>query len=205
MKAQEIIEKIRAEVERRNGYISVTHFVEELLSVLSDIEKEEKLNSQWSEEDNIMVKDIINAIDTNYASSDWHEMVDWLKSLHLKVKSEKPTTAEELEEEIKRYLEPIHTTDIQFEPFTQMTKWTTEAVRDREPDGRHTIRRRRGFRLPSPFTGTPGTNSMPSPGRGASLPEGWWMRWSRMNGDLDFSLRMTNFVAIVWFHPPSIV
>lgn len=27
-----------------------------------------------------------------------------------------------LEEEIKRYLEPIHTSDIQFEPFTQMTR-----------------------------------------------------------------------------------
>lgn len=27
-----------------------------------------------------------------------------------------------LEEEINRYLEPIHTADIQFEPFTQMTK-----------------------------------------------------------------------------------
>ncbi len=37
-------------------------------------------------------------------------------------KSEKPINLEGLEEEINRYLEPIHAADIQFEPFTQMTK-----------------------------------------------------------------------------------
>ena len=36
--------------------------------------------------------------------------------------SEKPMNQEELEEEINRYLEPIYADDIQFEPFTQMTK-----------------------------------------------------------------------------------
>lgn len=36
--------------------------------------------------------------------------------------SEKPMNQEGLEKEINRYLEPIHTADIQFEPFTQMTK-----------------------------------------------------------------------------------
>lgn len=36
--------------------------------------------------------------------------------------SEKQTNQDGLEEEINRYLEPIHAADIQFEPFTQMTK-----------------------------------------------------------------------------------
>lgn len=35
---------------------------------------------------------------------------------------EKQINQEELEKEINQYLEPIHTADIQFEPFTQMTK-----------------------------------------------------------------------------------
>lgn len=45
----------------------------------------------------------------------------------------------ELEEEINRYLEPIHTADIQFEPFTQMTKcarhfakWGAEHAKNEE-------------------------------------------------------------------------
>lgn len=42
---------------------------------------------------------------------------DLEKSLPAKV-----VDGEGLEEEINRYLEPIHTQDIQFEPFTQMTK-----------------------------------------------------------------------------------
>ena len=35
----------------------------------------------WSEEDKTMVEDIIEAIDTQYAVTDYNEMVNWLKSL----------------------------------------------------------------------------------------------------------------------------
>lgn len=37
--------------------------------------------SAWSEEDKTMVEDIIEAIDTQYAVTDYNEMVNWLKSL----------------------------------------------------------------------------------------------------------------------------
>lgn len=37
------IEKIRAEIERRKGYISVTHFAEELLSFLDTLSEEPEL------------------------------------------------------------------------------------------------------------------------------------------------------------------
>lgn len=38
-------------------------------------------NKDWSQEDEMMVNDIIKAIDTRYAVSDYNEMVSWLKSL----------------------------------------------------------------------------------------------------------------------------
>ena len=40
----EIIQAIKAEIERRKGYISVTHFAEELLSFLSTLESEKPMN-----------------------------------------------------------------------------------------------------------------------------------------------------------------
>ena len=36
---------------------------------------------EWSDKDNSMIQDIIEAIDTDYAVSDYNEMIDWLKSL----------------------------------------------------------------------------------------------------------------------------
>ena len=41
----------------------------------------EQKPAEWSEEDEQMVEDILGAIDTDYAASDYHEMEDWLKSL----------------------------------------------------------------------------------------------------------------------------
>lgn len=40
-----------------------------------------KQNPAWSEEDEKMVEDLVEAIDTRYAVTDYNEMVDWLKSL----------------------------------------------------------------------------------------------------------------------------
>lgn len=44
-------------------------------------------SSEWSEEDDVMVEDIIDAIPTNYAASDYKEMVSWLR---LKLKYLRP-------------------------------------------------------------------------------------------------------------------
>lgn len=45
----ELIQKIRNEIERRKGYISVTHFAEELLSFLSTLESEKPMNQKGLE------------------------------------------------------------------------------------------------------------------------------------------------------------
>ena len=42
----ELITKIKAEIERREGYISVTHFAEDLISFLSTLESEKPMNPE---------------------------------------------------------------------------------------------------------------------------------------------------------------
>ena len=43
-------------------------------------------NPAWSEEDEIMVEDILDSIDDGIAASDYHEMENWLKSLKERIK-----------------------------------------------------------------------------------------------------------------------
>ena len=53
----------------------------------------------------------------------YHKALEFVLSVLSDIeKSEKSTNQDELEKEINRYLEPIHAADIQFEPFTQMTR-----------------------------------------------------------------------------------
>ena len=83
---------------------------------------------EWSEEDEEMLEYVIgdvNDIKQLYKTQKAKDIADkeiaWLKSLRPQPKPEQ-SVCEGLEKEINRYLEPIHTADIQFEPFTQMTK-----------------------------------------------------------------------------------
>ena len=41
---------------------------------------------EWSEEDDVMVNDILDAIDDDTAASSYHEMEDWLKALKQRIK-----------------------------------------------------------------------------------------------------------------------
>jgi len=56
---------------------------EELVNWLKSIKErvQPQPNKDWSEEDEMMVNDIIEAIDTQYAVSDYNDMVSWLKCL----------------------------------------------------------------------------------------------------------------------------
>ena len=106
----ELIQQIKAEVLRLKEEHQVPTFrgdmyeeggvngyqlaLDKLLSRLSDLEKEcEKPNSQWSEEDENRLNAVIellentSAIHPNYSH---RKLIIWLKSFHLKVKSEKP-------------------------------------------------------------------------------------------------------------------
>lgn len=49
------------------------------------LEKQCEQKPTWSEEDEQMIDDIIEAIDKQYAVSDYQEMVNWLKSLKERV------------------------------------------------------------------------------------------------------------------------
>ena len=51
METNKTLEIIRSEIERRKGYISVTHFAEELLSFLSTLETEKPMNQEELEEE----------------------------------------------------------------------------------------------------------------------------------------------------------
>lgn len=47
---------------------------------------EKQKSVEWSEEDEIMMKDILDMIDDEIAASDFHDMERWLKSLKEKLK-----------------------------------------------------------------------------------------------------------------------
>ena len=116
MTTQEIIEKIRAEVERLQ-HTDTPHTDEwwdgadyvrrRMKEVLSDLEKEEKPNSQWSEEDEKMLEAFLHKLEVCDLLT--NKEVVWaksrLKSFHLKVKSEKPI--EGLEEEMDKFFETM--------------------------------------------------------------------------------------------------
>lgn len=117
-----IIETIRAEIVRlMDEYKPIVGGVDELtgahivlaklISSLSTLESEKPINqsarqrlAEWSK--------------TPEGRESYEKVAEEMR----REISEKPMNQDGLEEEINRYLEPIHAADIQFEPFTQMTK-----------------------------------------------------------------------------------
>lgn len=145
MSTNSILSKIRQEIERRKelltphkgqGVILCREIIKQFDSLLSFIDTISQP---------IMKDDIIDEIraeierrfleynhDSNHhiQAAECASILDFLDTLE-----EEPN--KDLEEEINRYLEPIHAADIQFEPFTQMTKcarhfakWGADHLRD---------------------------------------------------------------------------
>lgn len=71
-------------------------------------------SSEWTEEDDVMAEDIIDAIPTNYAASDYKEMVSWLR---FKLKSLKPQPKGMLSDEDEKIIDAIVW-------FLEQTKYT---------------------------------------------------------------------------------
>lgn len=87
-----------------------------------ELEKQgEQKPAEWSEKDEQMINDIIEAIDTPYSDQEL-EMVTWLKSLKerhtWKPNEEQMEMEMDLKKEIDRYCEPIQAWQIQENPFT---------------------------------------------------------------------------------------
>ena len=69
----------------KNNYLG-HYYTPDLITKLQSLRHSSKLlNQEWSEEDEQMINDIIEAIDEQYDVSDYQEMVNWLKFIKERV------------------------------------------------------------------------------------------------------------------------
>lgn len=84
------IEKIKAEIERRKGYISVTHFAEELLAFIDSLPEEkpsedlEEAAARYEHENRQSILSSVDIVDAFIAGAEWqkgHLTVEDIKTI----------------------------------------------------------------------------------------------------------------------------